>query len=319
MRHRLLQLRLRLYMRHMAASRRAILVGPHHRELGFEVLYWIPFVNQLRADYGLEKNRLIAMSRGGLAPLYDMAGVSDIYEFLPVDTVRLHAIKATQRQASSKQFTIEPWERHVIGLAASALGVPPPLVLHPSWMYQLLQPAWADKMSMLDLSRYLNPLPLPTLPLPPGLTLPEKFVAVRVYARATMQAHDGVTFYLKRQLERLAKKQPIVFLSSDTRYDDHADILRPFGDNMIEVQTTAPQQNLALQVAVLQRASAFVGTYGGLAQTALRCGKPTVALYTQWGGTAFAHVDLTQRLALASGVPFYLMQAQAVEQLAELW
>ena len=43
------------------------------------------------------------MSRGGLAPLYDMAGVSDIYEFLPVDTVRLHAIKATQRQASSKR------------------------------------------------------------------------------------------------------------------------------------------------------------------------------------------------------------------------
>ena len=319
MKHRLLQLRLRLFLRHLAASRRPIIVGPHHRELGFEILYWLPFVQQLRADYGLEKGRLIALSRGGLGPLYDMAGSADIYDFLPVDTVRLHALKATQQQRSSKQYAIEPWERHVVGLAASALGLERPLTLHPSWMYQLLHPAWVDKMPMHQLARWLNPTPLPLLPLPAGLTLPERFIAVRVYARATMQPHDGVTLYLKQALAKLAKKQPLVFLSSPARYDDHADILRPFGDNMLELSAASPATNLAAQVAVLQRATLFVGTYGGLAQTALRIGKPTVALFTQWGGTAFAHVDLTHRLALASGVPFYLVQAQALEQLEALW
>lgn len=319
MKHRLLRLRLRLFMRHLAASRRPIVVGPHHRELGFEILYWLPFVQQLRADYGLDKGRLIALSRGGLGPLYDMAGSADIYDFLPVDTVRLHALRAQQRQQSSKQYAVEPWERHVVELAASALGLERPLMLHPSWMYQLLHPAWVDKMPMQQLATYLNPTALPLLPLPPGLTLPERFIAVRLYARATMEPHDGVTLYLKQQLTRLAKKQPLVFLSSDQRYDDHADIIRPFGDNMLELSVASPQTNLASQVAVLQRAMLFVGTYGGLAQTALRVGKPTVALYTQWGGTAFAHVDLTHRLALAAGVPFYLMQVQALEQLEGLW
>ena len=319
MRHRLLQLRLRLFMRHLAASRRPIIVGPHHRELGFEILYWIPFVQQLRADYHLEKGRLVALSRGGLGPLYDMAGSSDIYDFLPVETVRLHALAAQQRQQSSKQYGVEPWERHLVALAASSLGLEQPLMLHPSWMYQLLHPAWVDKMAMKPLSTWLNPTPLPLLPLPAGLTLPERFIAVRVYARATMQAHDGVTLYLKQQFAKLAKKQPLVFLSSAERYDDHADIIRPFGDNMLELSIGSASTNLAVQVAVLQRAAMFIGTYGGLAQTALRVGKPTVALYTEWGGTAFAHVDLTHRLALAGGVPFYLMQAQALEQLEALW
>ena len=84
-------------------------------------------------------------------------------------------------------------------------------------------------------------------------------------------------------------------------------------------QVLTARNNLAVQLAVLQRAQAFIGTYGGLAQLALRAGKPALAFYTTWGGTAFAHVDLTHRFALASGVPFHLVQAQALEQLHELW
>ena len=148
-------------------------------------------------------------------------------------------------------------------------------MLHPSWMYRLLTPAWTDQMPMKTLATWLNPTPLPTLPLPAGLVLPEKFVAVRFYARATMQPHDGVVFWLKQQLTKLAAKQPLVFLSTDQRYDDHADFLRPFGANMVDLgPVLTPQTNLAVQLAVLQRAQGFVGTYGGLAQLALRAGSP---------------------------------------------
>lgn len=320
MRHRLLEWQFKLFMRHLAASRRPLVVGPHARELGFEVLYWLPFVQQARADYGLEKGRMIALSRGGMGRAYDMAAHADVYDFLPVDTVRLYQVRATSTTQTSKQYTVEPWERHVVALAASALGLEKPLMLHPSWMYQLLHPYWTDKMPMQVLSKWLNPTPLPTLPLPEGLVLPDNFIAVRIYARATMQAHDGVTFWLKRELLRLAEKRPLVFLCSDERYDDHADILRPFGPNMIDLHRwMTPQTNLAVQLAVLQRCALFIGTYGGLAQLALRVQKPAIALYTQWGGTAFMHVDLTHRLALSSGTPFHLVQAQHLEALQEVW
>jgi hypothetical protein len=187
-------------------------------------------------------------------------------------------------------------------------------------MYRILQPFWQDQMTFKALAPLISPNPLPKLSLPAGLTLPEKFVAVRIYGRATMEPHDGVMLYLKQQLLRLAKRTPLVFLSGDTRYDDHADLLRPFADNMVDLTAhLTPQTNLAVQVAVLQRATLFVGTYGGLAQTALRCGVPAIALYTTWGGTAFAHVDLTHRLSLANGVPFHLVAPQALEQLEALW
>jgi hypothetical protein len=318
--HRVESLRLRLYARHLAATKRPILVGPFYSELGFEMLYWLPFLNQLRATYGWEKGRLIALSRGGTAALYDMAGTAELYDYLPVDAVRLHVTAATHAAKTSKQYQIQPWESHVTALAASSLGLTRYASFHPSWMYRTLHPFWTDQMSMKRLAPFINPLAPPTLPLPPGLVLPEKFVAVRLYGRATMEAHDGVMLYLRQQLLRLAKKTPLVFLSGDTRYDDHADLIRPFADNMVDVaKYLTPQNNLAVQIAVLQRATLFVGTYGGLAQTALRCGIPAIALYTTWGGTAFAHVDLTHRLSLASGVPFHLVAPQSLEVMEGLW
>jgi hypothetical protein len=64
-----------------------------------------------------------------------------------------------------------------------------------------------------------------------------------------------------------------------------------------------PQNNLAVQAAVLGRALGFVGTYGGLAQLALRIGKPSVSYYHEWGGTAMAHKHLADAIALQRGLP----------------
>lgn len=319
LRHRLLDARFRLFLRHVRASRRPIVCGPWRSEVGFEVLYWLPFLAQLRADYGLEATRLVALSRGGASSWYDMPGQADLYSFLPIETVRLHTIAAQQRQQSIKQYAVEPWERHVVALAASSLGLTKPIMLHPSWMYGLLDPAWRDLMPFETLATYLNPRPFPPLPLPDGLVLPPRFVAVRLYARATMESHDDTMIYLKAWMARLAKKQPVVFLSNAVRYDDHADLVLPSGPNQVDLAPyLTPQTNLAVQAAVLQRAALFVGTYGGLAQLALRLGIPTVAAFTSWQGTAYLHLDLTHRLALASKVPFTLVNLRDAEKLEAL-
>jgi len=58
-----------------------------------------------------------------------------------------------------------------------------------------------------------------------------------VHRRAAVSAeHDGAARW-RRALRQAASAAPgeeaaLVFLSADERYDDHADILRPFGDNM---------------------------------------------------------------------------------------
>ena len=42
-----------------------IIVGPWLSEVGYEVLYWVPFLRWVMAAYRIPERRLIAMSRGG--------------------------------------------------------------------------------------------------------------------------------------------------------------------------------------------------------------------------------------------------------------
>ena len=44
-----------------------VIVGPWTGEVGFELLYWIPFLNWL-CEQGLDSRRFIVVSRGGTAP-----------------------------------------------------------------------------------------------------------------------------------------------------------------------------------------------------------------------------------------------------------
>jgi len=86
-----------------------------------------------------------------------------------------------------------------------------------------------------------------------------------------------------------------VFLSSDERYDDHADILRPFGDNMIDLgRFLTPQTNLAVQARCCN-AHAVRGHLWWARTVGVAAGIPTIACFTSWSGTAFLHLDLTNR------------------------
>ncbi len=49
---------------------RPIIVGPWTGEVGFELLYWVPFVRWSVARYGIPPERLFVVSRGGAAPWY---------------------------------------------------------------------------------------------------------------------------------------------------------------------------------------------------------------------------------------------------------
>ena len=54
----------------MAADTRPILVGPWVGEVGFEVLYWVPFVRWAAQEFHIDPARLVAISRGGTAGWY---------------------------------------------------------------------------------------------------------------------------------------------------------------------------------------------------------------------------------------------------------
>ena len=318
LRYALLQAQWAAYARYLAASKSPILCGPWRSELGFEVLYWIPFLHAFRLAYGIKKERLIAIGRGGSAIWYDMAGQADLYEHVPLETARVWSVQASQQTGSMKQNRREPWERHVCGLTAHSLGLTKYHALSPSWMYALLAPFWEGKTSQRWLNeRLAHAVTMPAPPIDASLhsKLPKDFIAMRWYARPTWPYSEPLVLWMRTYTERIAKHHPVVLIDS-FHADDHADIHLGKLDNVIrlsELTTMTALDNLAVQSSVIARARAYIGTYGGMAQGAMRWGVPTLALYESFGQTAPEHLSLTQHLSLRTGVPFIACQPKDVD------
>ena len=63
---------------------RPIIVGPWTGEVGFELLYWVPFVRWVVTTYGIAPERLFVVSRGGVSSWYGKlaARYADVFSYL---------------------------------------------------------------------------------------------------------------------------------------------------------------------------------------------------------------------------------------------
>ena len=50
----------------IVSSGRTIVAGPWLSEVGFETLYWVPFLRWVKAAFRLDPSRVVAVSRGGV-------------------------------------------------------------------------------------------------------------------------------------------------------------------------------------------------------------------------------------------------------------
>lgn len=296
----------RQYARHLAADRkRPILIGPWRSELGFEALYWLPFLHWLAKTVPHFDQRARVVTRGGLAPLYASVacGGYDLYALRSVAQVRRENLADHQQTGVQKQYAVTPWDEAVLDEAADAMGIGRVYdLVHPSLMYWALTPFWQDQAGATYLAKLTQFLPVPRPPKPEGL--PAEYVAVKFYARATFPyPEQDITQFLRRVVGVIAAQAPVVLVSSGEAYDDHLDVSMT-GPGIVALPAAPPAQNLWQQAAVLAHAKVVVGTYGGMMQLALRMGVPTVSFWRDWGGTANAHLELSQRLGRAAGVPF---------------
>lgn len=287
-------------------SGKPIIIGPWRSELGFESLYWLPWLTAWRLKYKIQRERLVALSRGGAGIWYDTPKAVDLYDYVPVDKIRQAMLRDAQQTGSVKQQCMTEWERKLLPLIAEDLGLRRYHVLHPSAMYQALTPWWEGQMGMTPALKQLAFAPIPVPPCPMSLPLPEKFVAVRFYARHTWPLSEEIRPWTANLVDNLAKHVPVVLLESGVHADDHLDFPLK-GDNIISLAPHVTlQNNLAVQSAVLSKAQAFVGTYGGLMQLAVRMRKPSVGFYDHFSGTAYGHKQLTEWLGVQQKTPVFI-------------
>lgn len=319
--------RTRRALRELGQKSGPILVGPWLSEVGFELLYWIPFLRWAVRFAGLSSEDIYIVSRGGCRSWYQ--GISshyiDVLDFFSPDELRVgnekriaaqstHAAQLGLRSGalSPKQHEVSDFDEVVMAAARVATGHPFTRRLHPSLMYAFFKPFWRRKAKDLyHTSAVVKRLQPPSV----ALDLPDSYVAMKFYASNALP-YDANHQMVQELVWAQAKTSDVVLLHSGTRYDDHGDFPIAAHPRVHHVEMP-PAQNLDIQTAVIARATLFVGTYGGFAYLAPFLGVPTLALY---GKENFRkdHRDLMAHLASADlDVAFTIEPISGVRHVAK--
>ena len=261
--------RLERDLRGLVAQRETIVAGPWLGEVGFELLYWVPFLRWFAERFRLAPDRLLVVSRGGTASWYRpfAAGYREIFDHVTVEEFR-----SAPRRARRGQRRAE---------ADAGAGVRAPAAAAADRRRR----APHDAASV----EHVSPVQ-PVLVGPPGRALgAPACVATRGWRRRRCPACRGPTapytavkFYFNecfpstpenRAFARgvvrdLARQGPVVSLTTGLRLDDHdGHEMQEAGVHLLPEHLDV-RENLAVQTALVAGAPAFVGTYGGFSYLA---------------------------------------------------
>lgn len=315
----------------VAKSEKPIIVGPWLSEVGFELIYWIPMVRWAREHYGLDPERFVIVSRGGVQAWYGdlchrYVELLDFYS--PAEFVAFNA----ERQKAfgmQKQKGIADVELALVARIEKQLGFGPCDLLHPELMYSgVLRYHWSQRSSMDHLllhARYER-MAMPE----PGeieAELPSDYYAVRFYSRESFADDESNRRFVRELIERLLERRDVVLLDSPFALDDHANVewMRAAGNGsrynnrLVRAEGwMTPRNNLDVQSRIIARAHCFVGTYGGLSYLAPFYGKPSIAFHQSNRDVMDAHVNTAMTVFRGLGAPFILLNPEEAELAADI-
>jgi hypothetical protein len=285
----------------LADDTRPILLGPWLGEVGFELLYWIPFLQWFAERYNVPRDRLVAVSRGGAAAWYApfAAHSYDALSFMSQEEFRRKNADRTGRVGEQKQTTSTPLEEEIISDVIRRAGRDL-VVLHPSTMYRLFAPYWWGHEPIDWIHRYARFTPM--YPASLDVPLPANYMAVKFYFNDCFRSTPENRAFVERTIQMLAEDGPVISLSTGVVVDDHTPC-EPDIAAMHEIRhLLAPESNLAVQSAIVAGARAFFGTYGGFAYLAPLCGVPAVSYYSEPGSFSIRHLDLMRDILRSARV-----------------
>jgi hypothetical protein len=266
-----------------ASSDRPLIVGPWTSEVGYEALYWLPFLHWAVDRYGVSPDRVIALSRGGTRSWY--SGIANRYvEIFDIIEPREFAAQAARRREAGdqKQLAASEFDRSLIAQGSSRLGISDAVTWHPGLMYQLFRPFWYGDRSLDFLFRHaaFDRVRRSLAGAPRDPSLPTEYAAVKFYSGPALPDSTRNRDTLYEFVQRLTRRMPVVLLDTAWSVDEHHDYTV---DTMPGVTTLRPsldpRTNLGVQTAVIAGARLFVGTCGGLAWLAPLLGVETLAVY----------------------------------------
>jgi hypothetical protein len=284
----------------MASGKGPIVIGPWSGEVGFELLYWIPFVEWARSQWDLTSRRQIVISRGGVASWYRVSpdDYEETFSRCSPEAFRV-AIAAEKR----KQRRSHDFDRTLVDEVAAARRLEDVSVLHPGLMYRLFEPYWRDEAGYARIDQFTRyrQLTTPVADSLPGL--PSDYVAVRFYFSECFPDTPENRAFARNAVDALAERTTVVLLNPGFQVDDHSDWALHASPRVITIaDRLTPESNLAVQTAVIAKARALVGSYGGYSYLAPLCGVPAFGFYSR-PTFKLHHLHAAQRAFERIGTP----------------
>jgi hypothetical protein len=284
-----------------------IIAGPWLAEVGYEVLYWIPFLRWFQDAYRIPPERIVAVSRGGMDTAYSQTAGTyvDLFDVVSPDAF---SERNARRQAEAegggrKQSGGTAFDHELLTAVRARVGIGDAAVCHPALMFRLFRHVWHGNLPYDLLWRHTRHL----VSRPPGgpqsaletADLPDDFIAVKLYIGPAVSGRADTRRSIQAIVRRAASIAPVVLLDTGLALDDHRDVELDLPDRAITARAMmTPRANLGVQIDLIARSRFFLGSCGGLAWLAPFLGVPTVAVYDD--DRLLAPHLLTIRLAAAA-------------------
>ncbi len=261
-----------------------VLVGPWLSEVGFEVLYWIPFLNWIRDELGLSKERITVISRGGVAPWYaDICrNYIDIFDYATPEEFKNKNEQRIAHTGGQKHLVISNFDMEILKRVRKDVksnGFP---LIHPVLMYKLFMPYWLNLHSMNLVARHSRYQSLPPVEVVQCIRkLPSEYAAVKFYFSDCFPDTAKNRDFINAILTRLTERTNVVLLNTNINIDDHSDYIQAANGRIFSIEGfVSPRNNLHLQTSIVSGARAFLGTYGGFSYLAPFYGVPSITFYS---------------------------------------
>jgi hypothetical protein len=286
-------------LREMSQSGRRIIVGPWVSEVGYELLYWIPFLRWAVSQGALDRNRLVVVSRGGCRAWYrDIADeYIDLFDYL-TPTEFLQRSEQRTTDGLQKPRTTTEFDRDTLKLVAQTLNIREHDLLHPMHMYRLFHGFWQNRVPPDTIEKFAVFTPLPRIDTS-GIAdrLPADYVAARFHFNDAFPETDANRRFAIDLLSTLADTTDVVMLTPPVHIDDHAEVsVAPRGRVHDISHLMSARTNLDVQSKVIAGARAFVGTHGGLSYLSPFYGVKSLSFYSHTPAFAAQHMALARRV-----------------------
>ena len=263
----------------------------------FRSLYWVPFLRWFAERFQVGPERLIVVSRGGTSSWYRpfAARYFDVFDEVTPDLFRDRHDARVRDLGQQKQTRVTEFDRELVDAATRRADVSDSSLLHPSRMYEVLNPYWWGHLSSswVDAHTRYARLSEPDLVGVPG-GVPARYIAAKFYFNDCFPSTDRNRAFVRDVLRTLADRGLVVALSTGLNIDDHGGArVDEYGVRHLP-EGIDPARNLHVQSAIVARAQAFVGTYGGFSYMAPFYGVKSLAFYSDPEGFSQKHLHMAR-------------------------